>query len=160
MARDTVGKIASQLKVHAVDNTHSAHEQMLEQLGEYDYNLYTTCEAGKKFYPKNFFIVVTTKKERLMDNVIRNYFYHRWTCPTPTWDQTVYRYNRADDCLEFIWVIPSQYACEYLRANALTVLHEERDLLNFVMNFFDGTLDRLADTLDKENNVIRNEIRS
>ena len=87
-----------------------------------------------------------------MHNVIRNYFFHRSTCPTPEWDQVVYYYKRADDALNFLWVIPSKDTCELLRENALMVAPDERDLLNFVLNFYDGTLERIAQKLNGELN--------
>ena len=39
MTRETVGKIATDLKKNQADNTHSAHEQMQENLTKYHDNL-------------------------------------------------------------------------------------------------------------------------
>jgi len=148
--RPTVGALAVQAQQNAVDNNHSAHEQMLMQLSEYDRNLYECVERCKKDYSGDFFVVVLTKKEKLLQNVIRNFFYGRLSCPTPDYDQTVYRYVREEDVIEFIWVIPSRQTCFWLKDNVLSILPEERELLNFVLQFADGTLYKLAKKLNKE----------
>jgi len=148
--RETVGKIAIDLKKNESDNTHSPTEQMREQLEDYDENIYECLEDGKNERFGDFFVVVITKKERIIDNVLRNYFFHRYTCPTPEWDQAVYKYHRQGDYLEFLWVIPSRDTCQYMTDNALTIDKEERDLLNFVYDFNAGTLLQKAKKLNGE----------
>ena len=91
-----------------------------------------------------------TKKEKLLNNVLRNYFFPTQACPTPTWDQAIYHYHSADDRLEFLWVIPSKDTCELFQENALYIVPEEKELLRFVLDFEDGTLLRLAKKLNKE----------
>jgi len=150
MTRDTVGKLSADLNKNAVDNTHSAHEQMKEQLSEYDYNLFICLKEAKKHFYGDFFVVVTTKKERLMQNVIRNYFFARNTCPTPEWDQTVYRYDHQSGDVFFLWVIPAKDVCQHIVMNALTLPPEERQLLEFVMQFHDGTLLKRAKKFNNE----------
>jgi hypothetical protein len=149
MTRETVGKVAHDLLLKQPD-TDSPIEQMRESLTEYEQNLLERVEDGKKKYISDFFVVVITKRERLMTNVMRNYFFHRISCPTPQWDQAVYSYSIKDDELEFLWVIPSRDACEHLRNNALYVHPDERELLGFVLDFYDGTLDKLAKSMNGE----------
>jgi hypothetical protein len=148
--RDTVGKAASDLIIKQVDDQHSAVEQMQEQLAEYDANLLQCYNAGKLSWGTDFYIVVLTKKERILKNVLRNYFFSRSSCPTPEWDQTVYKYTKADDSLEFLWVIPSKDTCEFMYHNALQIPAEERMLLMFVLSFLDGSLLRKAKQLNGE----------
>lgn len=150
MTKPTVGKVATDLQQKQNENTHSAAEQMAEQLSDYDKNIFECVETAKKHYPTDFFVVVLTKKEKLLSNVIRNYFYARLTCPTPDYDQAVYFYNHTDDAIDFIWVIPSRETCHLLRDNALLVSPEERQLLTFVLEFADGTLYKLAKKLNGE----------
>jgi hypothetical protein len=96
------------------------------------------------------------KKEPLMENVFRCFFVHRKTCPTPDYDQIVYRYNKVKDMVDFLWVIPNKQACIHLKNNALEVVEEERDLLKFVLDFADGTLFKQALELNHENpNALR-----
>ncbi len=145
--RQKVGKISYDLwnkKPEAAD----PYEQMREQLSDYDKELFSCLEQAKKTYPGDFYVVVITKKERLMPNVMRNYFFARSTCPTPDYDQTVYLYTKVDDSVEFLWVIPSKQACLYMLNNVLEI--QEKELLQFVLDFSDGTLMKKALILNKE----------
>jgi hypothetical protein len=85
-----------------------------------------------------------------MPNVFRNYFFARSTCPTPDYDQSVFKYNRADDAIEYIWTVPSKDTCFHLKENYLEVSAKERELLNFVFEFFDGTLYTKSKKLNNE----------
>jgi len=154
MTRETVGKIATELKQQAVSNTHSAHEQMQECLTDYDAHINQCLNDHKAKFPGDFYVVVITKKERLLDNVLRNYFTARLSCPTPDYDQTVYKYTRHDDSLEFLWVIPSKDACLMLKENFLLIPQEERGLLKYVLDFADGTLFKLAKKLNGEEDLL------
>lgn len=150
--RDTVGKISLDLTSKNEKVTHSAHDQMQEQLEDYEKNVIHCIHNFKVQAPhlKHFYIVVITKKERLMQNVIRNYFMARQTCPTPEYDQTVYEYSDLTGDLKFMWVVPSKDTCEELKENALNVAPEERQLLKFVLDFMDGTLLKIAKRLNGE----------
>jgi len=149
MTRETVGKVAFDL-LQKQSDTVSPIEQMRESLTEYEDNLIERVTDGKRIYSGDFFVVVLTKKERIMQNVIRNYFFHRSTCPTPEWDQAVYSYHRSDDQIRFLWVVPSKDTCELLHANALLVDPSERELLKFVLDFHDGTLKKIAQRMNGE----------
>jgi len=149
MKQDTVGKVSLELSQKTPD-TRSPIEQMRESLTEWDRNIYECIDRSKKDFLGDFYVIVITKNEPLMRNVFRNYFYARLSCPTPDYDQTVYRYNRVQDKIEFIWVIPSRDASFHLKDNALQVANEERGLLNFVLKFADGTLFKLAKKLNGE----------
>ncbi len=129
-----------------------------EMLVPYESNLKEAIERGEKEYSYDFFVVVLTKKERLLHNVIRNYFMTRATCPTPEYDQAVWYYHRESGLPEFIWVVPSKDACMSMRTNALMTLPEEKELLNFVLEFYDGTLlvraKKLNNELGDEPNIV------
>lgn len=151
MTKDTVGKISSELLTKQVDDTHSAHEQMQEQLNDWDKNIYECIERCKVDYPVgDFYIVVTTKKERLMANVLRNYFFGRFSCPTPEYDQVVYKYHRKDEQIEFLWVIPCKEVCETMKRFPLEVPKEEIELRDFVLAFEDGTLLKKSKAMNGE----------
>jgi hypothetical protein len=151
MTRETVGKISSDLIKNAVDDTHSAHEQMQESLTDYDKNLFENIDLGKKNWPsQDFYVVVITKRERLMTNVLRNYFVARLSCPTPDYDQVVYEYDHSIDKVHFLWVIPCKGVCEGMIANPLGFPLEERQLLKYVLDYADGTLYKLSKTKNGE----------
>jgi hypothetical protein len=148
--RETVGKLSSDLIKESHHYDHTANEQMREQLKDYDKNIDTCLERSKKEFEGDFYIVVLTKKERLMQNVIRNYFAGRKSCPTPEYDQVVYRYNKKGNHLEFLWVVPAKDICTLMIQNALNLPSEQRMLLEFVMDFVDGTLFKKAKKLNGE----------
>lgn len=147
--RETVGKIATSL-MQKQDIPISPIEIEREAHKDYGKNLLQCFDEARKIYPDNFFLVVITKKEPLLENVLRNYFFHRSTCPTPDYDQAVYRYVKKDDAIEFLWVIPSKDACLYLKKNAKLVIPDEHSLLNYVLRFADGTLYAWAKRLNDE----------
>jgi hypothetical protein len=148
--KKTMGAVSLELARSAADNTHSAHDQMLECLSDWDKSLFECAEDFKKRTPTDFYIVVITKKERLMPNVLRNYFTARFSCPTPDYDQTVYRFERKNDVIDFLWTIPSKDTCLQLKEHALAIHPEERQLLQFVLDFADGSLFELAKKLNGE----------
>ena len=126
-------------------------EQAVAQHENYENNIWETIHKYKKqFINQDFFIVVITKKEKLMQNVIRNYFFGRISCPTPDYDQIVYKYSYKNKDLELIWTIPSKDACLHLLENKHLVVPEEWKLLDFVLKFEDGTLFKLAKRLNGE----------
>lgn len=152
MKKDTVGKTSLDLLLKSDYLDHSAQEQMQEQLNEYETNVLLCLEDGKQKYAGNFYIVVETKKEPKLNNVIRNYFFHRISCPTPTYDNVVYRYHKLDEYLELLWVLPSKETYMMLLDRSLEIPREERELLQFVLDDADGTLLKICKQLNHEIN--------
>jgi hypothetical protein len=145
--RETVGKISSDLIIKTPESQSPIE---LEKAMQENYlkELIQAVQSHKSSFPADFFIIVITKNEKLMPNVFRNYFMGRISCPTPDYDQTVFRYNSKLEQIEYIWTIPSRDACIHLREHALEVVESERPLLKFVLDFADGTLMKLANKLN------------
>lgn len=141
--RKTVGQVSSELLLKTPD-TRDPIELEKAMHSDYEKNIYECISIHKKIFTNDFYVVVITKKEPLMQNVMRNYFYARHSCPTPDYDQTVYFYDQENDIIEFLWTIPSKDTCLYLKENALLVDLAESELLRFVLNFADGTLFKIA----------------
>lgn len=150
--RETVGKIATDL-ISKAPETLDAREQGQEMTGTYLSELFKTLQDGKDNVKGDFFIVVLTKRERALLNVIRNYFFYRHTCPTPDYDQAVYHYTKADDELNLLWVIPARQMTFNLKENALNVDPELKELLGYVLDFADGTLAKKAMLLNNEDEL-------
>ena len=149
MTKKTVGKIATDLLLKTPD-TRDPIALEIEMHKDYEKNIYECIKRGKKELFGDFFVVVETKKERLLENVMRNYFFFRKTCPTPNTDQTVYHYHASDDAIEFLWVVPSKDTCKLFKRHALEIVPEERLLLKYVLDYYDDTLLRLAKRLNGE----------
>ena len=147
--KETVGKVATDLMQQdaptrdPIELERAMHEQ-------YEKNVWECVARSQKLFTGNFYVVVLTKREKLLQNVIHHYFFGRLTCPTPDYDQTVYYYSPTHDSIEFLWVIPSKDTCEHLRDHAIEVAPSERDLLNYVLDFYDDTLMKKAKKLNGE----------
>jgi hypothetical protein len=145
----TVGKASYELatKEHTPENVIDYGREMRK---DYEYNVYLAAQRGKEQFDGDFFIVVLRKRERLMENVFRGYFFPRKSCPTPTYDQIVYKYHRKEETIEFIWVVPDMETCTVFTAEQHRIAPEEMGLLKFVLDFNDGTLDKLAKVFNNE----------
>lgn len=149
MKKSTIGKLSTDLllsrpeKISIIDQQRAMQENYINEL-------LIAVDRGQKKYIGDFFVEVQTKKEKLLENVFRNYFIDRKSCPTPNYDQAVYRYNNETQSVEFVWVIPDRDSAFHLKGNALEVAPEERDLLKFVLEFDDGTLFKICKKFNGE----------
>ncbi len=146
----TVGKAAYDLliKPHQGNESPIAYEREMHK--EFEQDVYLCIDNHKPVFDGDFYVVVLRKRERLMSNVYRTFFLGRKSCPTPTFDQTVYKYHRSDEIVEFLWVVPDQETCVVFKRDALEIVPEEKDLLAFVLDYYDGTLDKKAALLNNE----------
>lgn len=166
MRKKTVGSIASELQTK---NTHSFDARELQRATEQEYldNLIWAVQHAQKkvscdhlpdhqsckdrtAFSDSFFIAALLKKEKLLSNVIRNYFVPTKDCPTPTYDQTIYRYDHHKESIEFLWVIPDQETCEIFHFNKNIIVPSEQGLLANVLAFYDGTLLKKCKELNGE----------
>lgn len=137
--------------------THSAEEQMREQLEDYDKNVHECVQSNLGTFDGDFYVVCLTKRERLMQNILRGYFFARQSCPTPDFDQAVYRYIKKDNHLEFLWVIPAADKVNFMKNNPNAVDPSKYALLGFVLKFADGSLLRRSKQLNcekRDSNII------
>lgn len=148
----TVGAAALELQEKTKDESYAPVEIQREaHKGESGITGLLECvERGKKEYPGDFYIVCIVKKERLLQNVIRTYYLHRYSCPTPGWDEAVYRYRKADDSIEFLWVVPDKDTCQAFLAAPEHVPVEHAQLYKYVVEYYDGTLLKRCKSYNKE----------
>ena len=119
--------------VRSMDLAKSMTSKYLENLEE-------CIKRGVKLRTADFFIIVLRKCEPLLPHIVRSIFIHRKTCPTPNYDQVVYHYNIKEGILDLLWVVPTRNACFTLKNNALDKYEENKELLQYVLDFDDGTL--------------------
>ncbi len=151
--REKLGKIAVDLmlnkeneQANAVDIEHEAHVKNDTWLN----NIHLATERGLKQFPKDFYIVHLIQRPAVYKNVVREYFFPRESCPTPDYDQSVLRYHRHDDVLEYLWTIPSRELCIEFKEHALEIPSDQQWLLKMVFEFADGTLYKMARQLNGE----------
>lgn len=149
--KETLGSIAlqseqklSQEAEHTVaERTEQANDERVRILNE-------AFEQGKRKYNGDFYIEMCMKREKLFWNVETRWLPHvRQSCPTPMFEQTVYRYNRSEDYLEYIWALPDIRTACYLIENALLLPPEQKELINFVLDFKEGRLHKIMLELEK-----------
>jgi hypothetical protein len=147
----TLGKMVVEKNEEYTPEHVSVTELIREANKDYGSELRTCIDNGKKIYDNDFFIEILYKVERLMQDVNRLYFIPRLSCPTPNFDQHVYKYHRGSDMLEFIWVVPDKDTCNEYRYNINAIPDDEIELRNYVLDFYDGTLETRAKKLNNEN---------
>lgn len=138
--KETVGALA--MKAAA---TSDGKDLVMDVAGEmskdYVEQLYETVDRGRKQYPStNFYVVVLMKREKLMKNVLRNYFLYRLSAPTPNYEQTVYLYDYKSDELKQLWFVLDKESVYFYIKNRNIVGPEDYDLVKSSMDFVDGTL--------------------
>jgi len=117
-----------------VDTQREADKEYFEEIKK--------CIANHTSWDKPFYILTIHKKEQLLENVVRRYFFARQSLPTPQWDQTVWRYDPKNGDLQFIWVLPDENTAKWLAGNPQQVYKEHGELLQFVMDFLNKKLYR------------------
>jgi len=136
-------------KINPIELQQAVHEGNQSE-DSYENQVRLAVERGEKEFDGDFYVVVLFKKERLMVNVVRQYFLPRKTCPRPEYDQVVYRYHRDSHSLKFLWVIPDKLNCETLPLHKNFLPKEQREFLQYILDFNSGKLDALSDKLNQE----------
>jgi len=134
--------IELQQEIHQGSNSEKSYEE----------EIWDTIDRGRKDSAicGDFYVVVLVKKERHLQNVVRQLFFYRQSCPSPEYDQTVYRYHRKDDEIEFLWTIPNNAACQFLPRMGSDLPDDQKLLVEMVEAFLTGKLDQKARMLNKE----------
>lgn len=174
--KKTVGSIASQLSQKAPDSLDPIEIQRATEQEYLDNLIWCVKHAQKKLdcssieghdacknrpaMDGDFYIAALLKKEKLLENVLRNYFVPTLACPTPHFDQTVFRYVASKEDVEFLWVVPDQETCEIFHENKEKIVPEERGLLKFVLEYYNGTLFNLAKKLNGESHFAGSVLES
>lgn len=143
---------ASQAALQKDPETYDAMDIADAKSSNYRKELLRAVVDGKQKFSGDFFVAVLTKRERLLKNIIRNYFISRMTCPTPDYDQAVYHYVKEDDELHFLWTIPDRDVCRHIKNNPLDEFID-RELVKHVLDFADGTLAKKATKLNNEDKL-------
>lgn len=112
--------------------------------------LIDTALKGKSKYSGTFYVVVLTKRERLIKKTLRNYFYARKSCPTPSYEQAVYAFNSGDESLKFLWMVPSKKMCGDMYNQRYNIEMVNDPLLPFVVDYVTGRLHVRAIDLNDE----------
>jgi hypothetical protein len=138
--RKTVGKEAYDRMCKGDDN-----QGVIDTEREVNKDYYAEINKAincHKDWTDPFYVVVLTKKERLMENVVRRYFIARKSLPTPQWDQTCWRFDPKSGDLRFIWCLPDENTAKWMAGNPTEIPTEQYQLLKFVLDMLDKKLYR------------------
>lgn len=166
MQKKTVGQVAVELQQQA-NVPISAIEVAQAQEKEYLDNLMFAVKHARKevkcpsweceqnckdrlALKDDLFIEVLLKKEEKLENVLRNYFVVRKTCPLPFYDHTVYKYEAKKEDISYLWTVPDRETCMIFIENKNKIVPSEQSLLKMILMFEDGSLRRLAKKLNGE----------
>lgn len=98
----------------------------------------------------DFYIEVISITDSILTNVIKNYFVPRKTCPTPCFDQTVYKFDSNREDIFYIWTVPDKEICYEFIHNPDKVHPKEKELAKMIFMYFNGELLRLAKKFNGE----------
>jgi len=149
--KETLGSVALQSEQKLLQEAeHTVAERTEQATDERVRILNEAFELGKQKFDGDFYIEMCMKREKLFWNVETRWLPHvRRSCPTPMFEQTVYRYNRAEDILEYIWALPDINTACFLLENALVLPPEQKELIDFVIDFKEGRLHQIMLELEK-----------
>lgn len=137
--KETAGEASARLLSKKGEKV-EVEEQMRGMLSEFEENIFECVATNKKKYPGDFYVVVLIKKEKLMPNMFRHFFLARESCPTPNYDQVVYRFKRKEEEIELLWVLPGRDEAHEMLNYRHQVPPDQYELLGYVLKFKDKSL--------------------
>ncbi len=140
MQDKTVGAVALELQndLYPQDVIETQREMQKDHVEEL---MYCAKRHEKIFGSDNaYYVCVQLKRERLLTNVIRSYFYARRTRPIPDYDLSLYHYDPKTEQLTFVWAIPDKETVEYILENKHLLPLDHEQLIHFCISFKENTL--------------------
>jgi hypothetical protein len=137
--RKKIGELASTLKEF---NAETIADRGTEQEAYQDFmpTLWDTINKSKASYPeKDIFVEIYLEMRPSLKTRIKH-FRSRTTCPKPQFCQMVFQYKYISGDLILLWSLPQEWQCKEIKDNALVIDPAFRDLRDFVIDFYDGTL--------------------
>ena len=148
MKQDTLGTMAFMAKQESLDDDVIEYRREMEP--QVVKALYSTAEQAKlhtHYHNKNFYIVILWSVERLTQSPQWRIF-ARLSCPTPVYKQSVWKYHRSSNSLEFLWTIPDAILYHYILRTPSEMNKENKELYSFVQAMESGDL---LEWIKKEN---------
>lgn len=139
----TIGELSLAQDKNRKYNDHSSSEQVAEHLKGFVGQVEKCVKNGKKHFDDNFYIEVLVCMSRIVPDHTKNIFAARKTCPTPFYDQIVYKYHANVGDVEFLWCVPDVDTCKRFRYLIETVPDEDKDLQKMVLDYYNGELAKI-----------------
>ena len=149
-----LGKQISDQRNHLIANPDNYQVPVMEltreMMKDWPQYLEKAINEGIEKLKGDFFVVILLKNEKLFPEVFRATFVTRDTCPTPNYDQTVYKYFRETEQLHYLWTVPDRDLCFEFLENAHKIEAADKDLLKMIHMFGTGQLKAMAMKLNGE----------
>jgi hypothetical protein len=139
LKRKTVGQLSQELDTKD-DYEYSPIDLGREMLKELQELRDEAVAIGKKKLSTDFYVAIYTGAPNFYKRTITNRPFVLSACPTPMFDQKVWRYDRKKDSLVEIWSIPDKETCKIMTDSAAEVDPSEWELLRYIFDFYDGKL--------------------
>ncbi len=152
IAKETLGKIYTDLKSQYQQDKVDIFELVRVTQADFIPRLVRQIELDKHKTNNDFYVEACLRMNALMPDIPEVYFKSRHTCPTPFYDRSVFRYSRKEDRITMLWHLPSKDECLYYLNNSLILRDDEKEAAKYVFDYRDGTLLKLAKTLNGEIN--------
>lgn len=105
---------------------------------------------------KDFYIVMMTRLEKI-GSVPRTFIFARRSCPTPVYNQSVWKFMHTTDTLEYLWSVPDQVLYWHIFNNQAQYIHDKEcaTLAKFVILMESG---ELLTWVKKENGELKDAV--
>jgi hypothetical protein len=153
VGRKTVGEVYNLThKAERPETTQDLLDTQKPAAVDYMQKLHKTVRSAVETYPGQPYVFVEafTRKDKLMVRALVTEFFTRSSCPTPSFNQAVYRYDVKNGRLEFAWQLPSNKRCLHYLANPFSLDEGERLIIGYVHDLKSGALEQLAINLNNE----------
>lgn len=130
-------------------------DEILQKDNAYMKKLESTIANGLEVFGiPVVYVEVHSWRERLLNNVINKRMKARVTCPTPTYGQTVFKYDNKQGKLQLLWTLPDRESCISYLHNAKIIPDQEQKNLKMVIDFYNGSLDKLCHEEEVKTNLL------
>ena len=105
------------MRQNSPDGSQDLTDSRIDMEKGFQENMFRVVERDKDkpYYDgKNFYVICVYKTEPFSGQP-QFMFFSRQSCPTPIYQQIVYKYHRLSGGLEFLWTIPDLQLCREIR---------------------------------------------
>jgi hypothetical protein len=101
-----------------------------------------TTKSKEYYYNRNFYLVLVLTNEKTPGNLPVDHIFTRRSCPSPGYNQNVFKYHHISGSLEYLWTIPRQHIYWHMYKNKSYYLQSEKHkrMMSFIVLMESGEL--------------------
>ncbi len=144
--RPSYGSIveSQRVKEALLEDDVAEYTRLMSKIKWEELNERAAHDAKLPYYEnKDFYVVLALRKEHIGNNP-QFIIWTRLSCPTPTYNQNVFKYHHLSATLEYLWTIPTALTYWHLYKNSEKYLKDpqRRDVTRFVCLMESGELEK------------------